>query len=86
MATQDPLRQRALVVADKAARVRYFHRNSLKALAQILVRRISPTHVQLFSEAHVVLQPGELLDGVTPHRFYAESWSLARADHFEPAV
>ena len=102
VATQDPLRQRALVVADKAERVRHFHRNTLKALAQILaaaglthpaqlrpqhlVRRISPTRVQLFSQAHVFLQPGELLSGATPHRFYAESWRLARAERFEPAA
>ena len=36
MATQDPLRQRALVVEDKAARVAHFHRNTLHALAEIL--------------------------------------------------
>jgi len=102
VATQDPLRQRALVVGDKSERVRNFHRSTLKALAQILaaaglshpsqlrpqhlVRRISPTRVQLFSQAHVFLRPGELLDGATPHPFYAESWRLARAEQFEPAA
>ena len=102
VATQDPLRQRALVVGDKSERVRNFHRSTLKALAQILaaaglshpsqlrpqhlVRRISPTRVQLFSQAHVFLQPGELLGGSTPHAFYAESWRLARAEQFEPAT
>ena len=102
VATQDPLRQRALVVGDKSERVRNFHRSTLKALAQILaaaglshpsqlrpqhlVRRISPTRVQLFSHSHVFLQPGELLGGSTPHAFYAESWRLARAEQFEPAA
>jgi hypothetical protein len=82
--------------------VRNFHRSTLKALAQILaaaglthpsqlrplhlVRRISPTRVQLFSQAHTFLQPGELLDGATAHHFYAESWRLASADRFEPAA
>jgi hypothetical protein len=42
--------------------------------------------VQLFSQAHVFLQPGELLGGSTPHQFYAESWRLAHADRFEPAA
>jgi len=102
VATQDPLRQRALVVSDKSERVRNFHRSTLKALAQILaaaglaqpsqlrplhlIRRVSPTRVQLFSQAHTFLHPGELLDGATPHHFYAESWRLARADQFEPAA
>ena len=102
VATQYALRQRALVVGDKSERVRNFHRSTLKALAQILaaaglshpsqlrplhlVRRISPTRVQLFSQAHIFLQPGELLNGTTAHRFYGESWRLARADQFEPAT
>src|SRR5262249_18775243 len=34
VATQDRLRQRALVVRDKAVRVANFHRNTLKALAE----------------------------------------------------
>ncbi|CAI3791984.1 hypothetical protein GLGCALEP_00313 [Pseudomonas sp. MM221] len=36
VATQDPLRQRALVVPDKAERVASFHRNTLHALAEML--------------------------------------------------
>jgi glutamate synthase domain-containing protein 2 len=35
VATQDPLRQRALVVSDKADRVANFHRNTMKALGDI---------------------------------------------------
>lgn len=35
VATQDPLRQRALVVPDKADRVANFHRNTMKALGDI---------------------------------------------------
>jgi len=102
VATQDPLRQRALVVDDKSQRVRNYHRSTLKALAQILaaaglthpsqlrplhlVRRVDSSRVQLFSQAHVFLQDGELLAGGTPHHFYADSWRLARADRFEPAA
>ena len=36
VATQDQLRQRALVVADKAPRVANFHKNTLRALAELL--------------------------------------------------
>ena len=34
--TQDPLRQRALVVPDKAERVANFHHNTLHALAELV--------------------------------------------------
>src|SRR5690606_24013719 len=76
-ATQDPLRQRALVVEDKAERVYNFHRNTLKALAELLAaaglthpsqikaehlaRRVSYTEIRLFSQLHRFLEPGELL-------------------------
>jgi hypothetical protein len=36
VATQDPVRQRAIVVTDKAERVYYFHANTLHALADLL--------------------------------------------------
>jgi glutamate synthase domain-containing protein 2 len=36
VATQDPVRQRALVVTDKAERVYYYHLNTLYALASLL--------------------------------------------------
>ncbi|WP_455231942.1 FMN-binding glutamate synthase family protein [Geopseudomonas aromaticivorans] len=102
VATQDPLRQRALVVADKAARVHNFHRSTLKALAEMLaaaglkhpaqleprhlVRRISTTEIKLFSQLHVFLKPGELLGEPIEGEFYARMWKMARADSFEPAA
>ncbi|MFK3719800.1 FMN-binding glutamate synthase family protein [Pseudomonas fulva] len=100
VATQDPLRQRALVVPDKAERVLNFHRNTLHALAEMLaaaglehpsqleakhlVRRISATEIKLFSQMHVFLKPGELLTGEVDGQFYSRMWQLARADSFEP--
>src|SRR3546814_18914494 len=36
VATQDPIRQRALVVPDKAERVFNYHRNTLLALAEMI--------------------------------------------------
>ncbi|MGE4324030.1 MAG: FMN-binding glutamate synthase family protein, partial [Sphingobium sp.] len=69
VATQDPARQRALVVSDKAERVHNFHRNTLAALAEMgaaaglthpgligphhLARRVSRTEVRLFSQLHL---------------------------------
>ena len=99
VATQDPLRQRALVVQDKAERVHQFHRSTLKGLSEMLAaagihhpsdlrphhlaRRISQTEIKLFSQLHVFLRSGELLAGEEEHSFYSESWRLARADRFD---
>ncbi|MBD8573130.1 FMN-binding glutamate synthase family protein [Pseudomonas syringae] len=100
VATQDPLRQRALVVEDKATRVYNFHRSTLKALAEMLaaaglthpsqltarhlVRRMSATEVKLFSQMHVFLKPGELLADQVRGEFYERMWRAARADSFDP--
>jgi glutamate synthase domain-containing protein 2 len=102
VATQDPLRQRALVVEDKAQRVHSFHRNTLKALAEMLAAaglehpsqleprhlalRVSPSELSLFSQKHVYLKPGELLGGQIEGEFYARMWRMAQADSFAPAM
>ncbi len=99
VATQDPLRQKALVVPDKAERVHSFHRNTLKALSEMLaaaglrhpeelgphhvVRRISDTEVRLFSAVHLFLKPGELLQAEIPYDFYRQVWHRARTDSFD---
>ncbi|WP_460417441.1 FMN-binding glutamate synthase family protein [Pseudomonas sp. microsymbiont 2] len=100
VATQDPLRQRALVVPEKAERVASFHRNTLHALAEMLAaagldhpnelkpkhlaRRISPSEISLFSQLHTFLKPGELLSGAIDSEFYARMWRMARSDSFAP--
>ena len=99
VATQDPLRQRALVVADKAQRVASFHRNTLHALADMiaaaglehpsqikphhLVRRVEGAEIRLFSQLHVFLEPGELIEGRRKRSFYSHAWDLARPDSFD---
>jgi glutamate synthase domain-containing protein 2 len=80
IATQDALRQRAIVVPDKAQRVASFHRNTLKALAELiaaaglrhpselkphhLVRRVSANQVKLASALLPYLETGQLLGSV----------------------
>ena len=75
--TQDPLRQKALVVPDKATRVSNFHHSTLHALKELIqaaglqhpseitahhiVRRISDTEVRLLSNLVMQLSPGALL-------------------------
>lgn len=82
IATQDPMRQRALVVLDKAERVANFHQNTLKALAELiaaaglnhpaelkphhLVRRVSANQVKLASALLPYLEPGQLLSEFNP--------------------
>ncbi len=99
VATQDPARQRALVVEDKAERVFNFHRNTLRALSEMiaaaglehpsqirphhLVRRVGDAEVRLFSQLHVFLEPGELLGGKSERDFYAQAWALGRPDSFD---
>lgn len=101
VATQDPLRQRALVVPDKAERVYNYHRNTLKALAEMLaaaglshpaqleprflVHRLSANEIKLYSQMHVFLKPGELLSGHIDGDFYRRMWNMAQAETFAPA-
>jgi glutamate synthase domain-containing protein 2 len=85
VATQDPLRMRALVVPDKAERVASFHRNTLKALSELIaaaglthpnqleahhiVQRVSHNDVRLLSHLLPFLKPGALLDGASAEHF-----------------
>jgi glutamate synthase domain-containing protein 2 len=98
--SQDRTRQRAVVVSDKSVRVASFHRETVKALAELVaaagldhpnqlrphhfMRRAGPDRVATFVELYPLLQPGELLTGTRDHRFQI-AWNRARADSFEPA-
>lgn len=75
--TQDPVRQQALVVPDKAERVWRYHQSTLKALKELLeaaglkhtddvtahhiVRRINDTEVRLLSNLVMRVKEGSLL-------------------------
>ena len=58
VATQDPLRQRALVVPDKAERVWRFHQNTLAALKE-LVQAAGLGHPRDITASHIVRRSGE---------------------------
>ncbi len=97
VATQDQLRQRALVVPDKAERVRRFHDNTLAALAELvgaagldhaadmrctgILRRISQSEVASFAEVYPRLEPGALLNGAA-NGSYARNWAMADPGSF----
>jgi glutamate synthase domain-containing protein 2 len=97
--TQDPLRQRALVVGDKAQRVYHFHRNTMRALGELtgaaglthpsqlapihIVRRLSGHEIRLVANLYNFLQPGELFSNLDAHVVYKVYWPMASSDSFE---
>jgi len=100
VATQDPVRQRALIVTDKSDRVFNFHHNTLHALQELvqaaglrhpadlrahhIVRRVSSYEVRLMSELLKYLEPGDLLVGNYRYTLYEKYWPIARSDSFAP--
>jgi len=56
--TQDPLRQQALVVGDKAERVYHFHQNTLHALKE-LVQAAGVQHPNEITAHHIVRRTGD---------------------------
>ncbi len=101
VATQDPSRQRALVVPDKAERVRSYHKQTLKALAEFVAaaglshpgeftlthfsRRISSHQVLDLADSYPSLEPGALLAGAEDRRF-SDAWAMADPESFRPAA
>lgn len=99
VATQDPLRQRAIVVEDKGVRVANFHRNTLHALKELvqaaglqhpgdfkthhIVRRISKNEVHLLSNILDHLKPNDLLKGNLKHPIYEIFWARASSQTFK---
>ncbi len=97
VSTQDPTRQRALVVPDKAERVYNFHRATIESLAELVAaagldhptqfapahfsRRVSQHEVKSFAELYPPLKPGELLTGSADKR-YEMAWAMASAEEF----
>jgi len=98
VSTQDPDRQRALVVPDKAERVRGFHQNTLAALAELvaaagldhprelqpahLMRRVAPTEIKSAALLYDFLAPGELLVGTSNVPVFSAYWKNVSADSF----
>jgi glutamate synthase domain-containing protein 2 len=101
VATQDPHRQRALVVDDKADRVFRFHQSTLKALSEVIAasglshprdlrlhhfsRRVGPNHVENFEQIYRPMERGALIAGSAGPDF-AGAWARASADSFLPVA
>lgn len=100
VATQDPTRQRGLVIADKARRVARFQQQTLGALREIVIamgldhpgkiepghfyERLDPARADPIDEIDEFAETGALLEGTAPARCTAY-WNAARADSFAPA-
>jgi len=99
--TQDPTRNRALVVPHKIDRVYNYHHATLHALAELMAaaglehprdlrpihfsQRSSTTEVRSFAKLYPALRPGELIDGTDDVRF-RDAWAMARPDSFQPVL
>jgi glutamate synthase domain-containing protein 2 len=101
VATQDPSRQRGLVVEAKAQRVANYHRHTVNALADLVAAaglehpaRLTPAHVQRrlsaqdtasLQETYEWLAPGQLIDGGAPSGWLVD-WQRASASSFAPTT
>jgi glutamate synthase domain-containing protein 2 len=101
VSTQDPTRQRALVVPDKLDRVANFHASTMHSLIELTAaagldhpneftahhfsRRISGSEVMTFAQLYPQLAPGELLSGTNDPRF-RDAWAMASATDFRPQM
>lgn len=99
VATQDPLRGRALDVSDKGQRVANFHRNTLIALGGLLssaglehprelrpdhvIRRLSRDRYASYEELYPCLEHGELLQDHTRLSPFRQAWPRASASAFQ---
>ena len=100
VATQDMLRQRALVVPDKAVRVANFHRNTLKALGDMsgaaglahpsdflpwhLMMRENDREMVTGEDVYPYMPEGFLLREDDQRFGYLKRWHRSSADSFEP--
>lgn len=101
IATQDRLRQRALVVPDKASRVARFHGNTLKALGE-MAAAAGLSHPSEFLPRHFLMRKsdGEMITGDDAYPYlpmgflinnqidefgYLARWKRAHTDSFAPS-
>lgn len=97
VATQDASRQRAIAVPAKSERVASFHKETVKALGELVaaaglkspselrpyhfMHRAAPDRTITFAELYKVMEPGEFLTGARQPQM-RDAWDAARADSF----
>ncbi len=96
--TQDPKREKALVVPTKAERVYHFHQSTMMALKELvqaaglkhpseidashIVRRGSEHGVKLLVNLLPFIKPGSLLEGDLSQQVFRTYWPMAEAKSF----
>ena len=96
VATQDPRRNRSVVVEDKSKKVYNYHKIGVEQATRVMAslgvpdpkdlnptmlrRNVSPTESKNYAEIYEWLQPGQLLDDA-PESWRAD-WEAASADKF----
>jgi glutamate synthase domain-containing protein 2 len=94
VATQDPVRQRAVVVTDKAERVFHFHTNTLRALAELLgaaglksPQQLGCGHIMVRNGAGAAQPLSALIDTLAPGALLTEAEALPAvfAEHWPKA-
>jgi len=100
VATQDPRRNRAVVVEDKSKAVYNFHKTTVNTAVRLMAsmgvtdpsqltpdmlrRNISPTESRSYASIYEWLRPGQLLDDVPSA--WAPDWKAASPDTFRPVA
>lgn len=96
IATQNPSRNKAIVVTDKAQRVANFHHESVKNLVELvgaaglssieqleakhINRRVQGTDVKTYEQLYPVIEKGALLNETSIPHSWVNDWNLARFD------
>lgn len=99
IATQDPERQKALVVPEKGQRVYNYHHSSMHALKEMLqaagvthpynlrphhvMKRVSATETALLSTLLEFLEPGDLLKGNYRYPVFQNWWEKSQSSSFQ---
>ena len=98
VATQDPARNRALAVSDKASRVHLYHRDTVHAFLDLIsssglaspdkirpndvLRRIDSGEIKTFAEVYEYLPKDCLLDDASVPPEWRDRWNHANAEQF----
>lgn len=98
VATQDPRRNRAVVVKDKSEAVYNYHKTTVNTAVRLMAsmgvtdpadltpemlrRNISPTESRSYASIYEWLRPGQLLED--PPSSWAQEWKAASPDTFRP--
>lgn len=100
VATTDPNLYNGIDINDKRVRVMNYHKNTIKALAEVLgamglekseelrpwhiKRRINPTSVRTYFDIYTFLESGQLLDNENVPEVFRMAFFLSSADSFKP--